>query len=226
MVREQPPSYHEGTGRRFASEEDEPTPDFTTRATNFVSIDERKSIRENYTINTSLQPIHLNFDLGTIPACRNEDHHLELRSNGYIQTKIRLVGGNRETAILVLETKGGNLDASVVTRGQQEFVLRAKSNEGSLRIRIPRDFDGPIMYTGSPGKRVWFSDEMKKDIMPLRSSQGNGLVFLGRWRAPRNHDQKHAGVDDWTGDKVIAESREGTISFSFSDEGGGSCVIQ
>jgi len=83
------------------------------------------------------------------------------------------------------------------------------------------------MYTGSPDERVRFSDEMKKLIMPLRSSHGNGLVFLGPWRAPRrDYHREYPGVDDWTGDKVIAGSRRGTISFSFSDERGSSCVFQ
>ena len=90
-------------------------PDFVTVPTNFVAINEENSIRDNYTIDTSLQPIHMNFDLGSaIPQHRDEVRHLALRSgNGYIQTKIRLIGSNRETAMLVLETQYRNIYVSV-----------------------------------------------------------------------------------------------------------------
>ena len=56
----------------------------------------------------------MNFDLPTAVPARRDEVHLELRSVGYIQTKIRLVGANRETAMFVLETKERNIDASVV----------------------------------------------------------------------------------------------------------------
>ena len=116
IIPSKPPSYHEETGHCSANPDDVPVPNFTMRATNFVSIDEEKSIRENYTIDTSLQPIHMNFDLGmAIPTHRDEVRHLELRSRaGYIQTKIRLIGSHRETAMFLLETQGSDIDASVV----------------------------------------------------------------------------------------------------------------
>jgi len=220
---EPPPAYDEQGPQGSTDSNNASNPDFVTAPTNFVAINEETSIRDNYTIDTSLQPIHMNFG-NAMPRHR---HHLALDSgSGYIQTKIRLIGSNRETAMLVMQTKKGNIYVSVI-RSQQEFVLKARSIKGSLKIRIPRGFRGPIQATASSGDKIQFSDEMKKHIMPLSSSKGDWLGFLGPRKDPRRvHAQRHPNVNDWTGDKVIAVSKEGSISFAFEDESEGSCVIQ
>jgi len=225
-MRDGPPAYDERVGSQGTPcLNDSCNPDFVTVPTNFLSIKEENPICDNYTIDTSLQPIHMSgSDLGSaIPLHRDDVHHLSLHSvSGCIETKIRLVGSNRETAVFNLETNARHICVSVI-RSQQEFVLKVKSVKGSLKIRIPRKFNGPIKVTASSADRVQFSDEMKKQLMPLGSSLGDGLFFLGPGKL---REGKPLGPDDWTGDKVNASSEHGSISFAFEDEPGGSCVIQ
>jgi hypothetical protein len=84
----------------------------------------------------------------------------------------------------------------------------ANGSNGSVHIRIPRSFQGPITATAHSGS-VIFSEQITANLTTFDGVDSTRRSFVGdlsQW------------TDNWQGDEVVAETRNGGVKVQYDDE--------
>ncbi|KAH7909844.1 hypothetical protein BJ138DRAFT_181534 [Hygrophoropsis aurantiaca] len=196
-------------------------PPSTAQPTNFLSLSERDAhIRGCYTIDPLMRvPASLLAPLK--PEMSEEDrHNLDLRTkDGNIDAEIWLVGRkpedlptvSKKRTTLYLYSKDGNVQAKVNTVGIiAPFSLDILARDGRVTVLLPRSFHGPLLLTCRSGNSVILSESIQEKCTPLSTVQRTRRFFVG--------DTAVASGDDWDGDELKIEARDGKIRVRYLDE--------
>ena len=174
--------------------------------------------------------------LHTIPNGERRQN-LQLDStNGSISAEINLVGDGPGKAYLQAYSTNGSVRASIVSnlnyqrsysqqlmagvcphqlgRQNKKFRIKISSNNGSVKLLIPRDFLGPITYTIGNGS-IKFSPEIEKSLTIFSAQKKIGKAFLGDW-ASAGFGNEQTG--EWEGDEIETGSTNGSVRVAYLDE--------
>jgi len=219
-----PPAYDQPNHRAQRSSSSNVDEFVTVPTANYLSITDVNAISGWWTIDTSWAlPLNVFGADFSVPTQDDERQNLFLRSdNGSINAKIRLVDDNTEAARFALETKHSEINVSVVSRGKQPFVLNVTSSSGNLIIKLPRNFNGPIIHETTSSSYTSFSTEMQPHLVTVSVANGSGKTLLNRY----DEDQKRQNVGDWSGDRVVAKTGGGYIRFAYEDEPDLSAIVK
>ena len=97
------------------------------------------------------------------------------------------------------------------------FVLHAQSNNGEMRLHIPRNFHGPIIITYRHGS-VRFSDDINRYLTTFGEIDHTRRCFLG------DFSQWSDAGDGWTGDELTVDVKHGNVKIHYDDDVVGSLV--
>ncbi|KAF8918864.1 hypothetical protein CPB85DRAFT_1279114 [Mucidula mucida] len=180
------------------------------RPTNFVYVNRsNSSIKETCAINSALEiPQSL---LPPLEAGETVRKNVSMISkNGSVNGTIHLLEGGLR-ADLLLRSQNGSVEARVyrTSRSDPSFRLDVSSQNGGVRVYIPRDFQGPIAITHGNGS-VKLSDQVAAATSAFTDVNKVTRCFIGDLRLWKE--------GDWDGDELIAESRNGGIRVYFNDE--------
>jgi len=199
------------------------------KTTNYVSITRtHDSVKETLIIDPSLfVPLFLRpqLSLGETEETRK---NLRLEStHGNVSADITLVENtNTEThslkknnrATMVMRSTHGGITAKI--HGQPNriaFVLDAQSLNGDIRLRIPRNFHGPIIVTYGHGFAK-FSDAVSRHLTTFGEIDCTRRCFLG------DFSQWTDTGEGWTGDELILDVKHGNVKIHYDDDALGSPV--
>jgi len=203
-----PPSYTDVTSGQSPA----PLPP----ASNFISIHRiNGSIKGTWVVDTDLKvPAAL---LSPCPST-GERHNLSLTSlNGGITADVVLVSvsGKPDRASILLDTKNGGVNVNIIScnnNNNQPFKAVLKTCNGSIHVRLPRSFTGPIKHRTSNG-----TYEFSKEIQERFRAISNECSFVGSWE-----DSGFVDYEGWDGYELEASTLNGSIKFSYYGEDPGS----
>jgi hypothetical protein len=189
------------------------------------------SLKGSWVVDTGLKIPE--FLLGPLPKGVEErsDLYLEAR-DGSISADIKIVGAHAERATLQVISRDGSVKVNIVRqifrllvktslttclrsqhdRSEQKFFLRAFSADGSIHLRIPRDFIGLIRHRNGDGSTI-FSPAILPHVVTFHSHKKDRLSFIGDFTSSGYGDGA-----DWKGDEIDVESKDGHIKLYFIDE--------
>ncbi|KAJ7751543.1 hypothetical protein DFH07DRAFT_960953 [Mycena maculata] len=198
----------------------------SVKPTNFLSLSRgNSSIKGTYVIDPSmtippflLPPLAPDETEGTR---RNAFLHT---SNGAIDVDLFVVGGNGDgdvrpkgkVQMLLRSSNGGisaRLHASAAARSPINFA--ARSSNGSINIRVPRTFRGPVTVRTKNGSMKFMGD-LGAAVTTFNEVNGTHRAFIGDfsdWTGGMVGDSK--GEDAWTGDEITVETSNGGVRFQF-----------
>lgn len=191
---------------------------FLTPPTNYVSVVEGNSaVKGSWTIDTSLHP-----PLSLLAPLPNPDEvrpNLRLDcSNGSINANVRFVEGDGQPrATIHASSNNGSVRIAVVSqshlspvtiqlitlsqmsRGKQKVSIRCTTLNGSIKILLPRDYNGLLGYRTHNGSTL-FSPAVKAEMTTFSVQRGVGKGFIGDWRganftALRSPQQRRPSLD-------------------------------
>ncbi|KAG8958408.1 hypothetical protein FRC03_009176 [Tulasnella sp. 419] len=171
-------------------------------AVNYLYIVQRKhsSISGNWTVCPSL-PVPWPYQL------RGEN--LRLEASSFVAAKVDLVGEGK--ARIGIESRHNGVYAEVRERGKQKFRLRAYACQ-DVRIRIPRDFAGPVkLYHRHGYASTSYSPDIYSNFRLLDSTEKETTGWIGA-----GYEQQ--SLLGWEGDELIVWSKKGHISLFYGDE--------
>jgi len=194
---------------------------FVTAATNYVYIsDLNNSVKGSWKIDTDLSPP----PAFLAPLEHSERKNLYVHSrNGSLNAKIRLISLPKavyERATFHCSSQNGSVGVHILPRSNQPFHLKAHSANGSVRVYLPRDFNGPIEYYTRNGSTT-FSPEIRPHITMFSSTMGEGKCFLGDWQAfqlAQEAGSSMISTSDWPGDHLVISSNNGNLYIQYVDE--------
>ncbi|KAG1867217.1 hypothetical protein DFJ58DRAFT_768961 [Suillus subalutaceus] len=174
--------------------------------TNFLSlILKDKPIRGCYVIDPLIQ----------IPT--NKDRrNLYLRTkDGSINADIWLIGqeeaapNNGRRTTLSLSSQDGSITAKINTvKVVAPFLLDIYARDGSVTVLLPRSFHGSLLLTTRQSTKL--SDDLLQRSTILSTVERTRRYFVG--------DFPHQLFDNWNGDELRVESRDGRIVIRYRDE--------
>lgn len=97
-------------------------------------------------------------------------------------------------------------------KGQQRFRLLATSHNGSVTVRIPATFTGPISTRRRNGKLV-FTPAIQARLTTFSDQQHEGHFFVGDLAASGFETD-----ESWMADAVRLESVNGKLTIAETDE--------
>ncbi|KAF7761902.1 hypothetical protein Agabi119p4_9894 [Agaricus bisporus var. burnettii] len=220
---EPPPTYSSLQHSTLASEQSL-RPSGSDNPTNFYSVCRgHDKVKETVTIDPNLYtPPSL-----LLPMSPDETEetrkHVRLESiHGSVNATVNIVpvlrGEKCKIRMFMRSSHGGVFARINGPESRHPFQLVAHSTYGSVTLRLPRSFEGPIMISLRYGS-VKFSDEINKHLTTFGEANHVRHCFVGdlsRW---------HAGSDvDWGGDEIVVEAKYGGVKIQYDDDAPGSVV--
>ena len=90
--------------------------------------------------------------------------------------------------------------------------IEASSKNGSVHIYIPRTFRGPMQLSTANGS-IRLSDAVKMQTHVFSDLRGVQRGFLGAFDT-----SEWRGSENWVGDELLAETKNGSVKVFFDDE--------
>jgi len=217
----QPPAGHDDPPPSYSPSDASgsvPPPTFKTKPTNFLALaNERDAIKGEFVIDPCLciPPSMLPpLDAHATEADRN---NLCLASkHGSVNAEIWLLGssspgGKSRRTTLALTSSHGSIRAQVHTLdGAAPFSLTGRSSHGTIRLAIPRSFQGLLSLSTRHGS-VSVSDAIVQNATQLSQLDTARRYFVG--------DFALLGAQEaWEGDQVELEAPHGTVRVKYDDE--------
>ncbi|KAG8958407.1 hypothetical protein FRC03_009175 [Tulasnella sp. 419] len=175
-----------------------------TNAVNYLYVVQKKhsSISGNWTVCPSL-PVPWSYYL------RSEN--LRLEASSFVAAKVDVIGDTEGKAYIGVESRHNGVYAEVRERGKQKFRLRAYACQ-DVRIRIPRDFAGPVtLYHRHGYASTSYSPDIYSNFRLLDSTEKETTGWIGA-----GYEQQ--SLLGWEGDELIVWSKKGHISLFYGDE--------
>ncbi|KAJ7751544.1 hypothetical protein DFH07DRAFT_826354 [Mycena maculata] len=148
-------------------------------------------------------------------------------NNGTIDVDLFVVGSGGEDAKpkgkvhMLLKSSSGRINARLHASApvRPPISLSAHSSNGSINIRVPRSFRGPVTVRTQYGS-LKFAGELGAAVTTLNEVNGTHRAFIGDfsdWVGGRgvHGDNKGVGEDAWPGDAISVETSNGSVRFQF-----------
>ncbi|KAF9240453.1 hypothetical protein BU15DRAFT_74044 [Melanogaster broomeanus] len=217
-----PPSYSSQPGSNAASgSEHLVTPaTFKTKPTNFLALsNESNSIKGEFVIDPSLRiPPSL---LPPLPDGKTEADRKNLRLHckcASVNAEVWLLGSPRSDTVLEeqerttidLSSDHGSINAQVKTIHEAApFLLTACAPHGSVRISLPRSFQGFLSLSTQHGS-IYLADAISQNATQLSQLDTARRYFVG--------DFSLLGDSEWTGDELRIEAKHDSIRIKYVDD--------
>ncbi|KIJ29825.1 hypothetical protein M422DRAFT_268696 [Sphaerobolus stellatus SS14] len=185
-------------------------------ATNFLTINRKnETVKGIYAINPTLPP-----PPGAVISKDNDgkDLNLSLKStNGPVNCLVEIIKGvdTKGPARLHAESENGSVTLVIHDAQQNRFRLQAVSINGSVSIRIPSTYIGPISTMIKYGS-LNIDTALRPKFQTISEIDEEGRFFLG--------DYISAGYENdetWLMDHIRVESHYGGVNIAFIEEDGG-----
>ncbi|QRV97069.1 hypothetical protein RhiJN_25088 [Ceratobasidium sp. AG-Ba] len=129
--------------------------------------------------------------------------------------------GTPRMAVIVAESKEDSVKLRVGAGPNQPLRLYAYSREGSVRVWIPKDFQGVVSLSTEEGS-LHVAEEVKSCLTILSSAKRFQRCYLGdvqglNFGATSTSDGEDP-MNGWAGPLIQLTSREGSIYLSFFDK--------
>ncbi|GAB1520498.1 hypothetical protein RhiTH_003575 [Rhizoctonia solani] len=137
---------------------------------------------------------------------------------------------------LMLSTTNGAISADVHVLSsdgmhappEQPLRIFASTTNGSIDIKIPASFEGALMMSTTWGC-VNISEAIKDKLTLFSSASNTCRGFIGNWQAQDFETTSHSNGRNpfatWAGPMIEIASTNGSVSLSFTEEGGISAYI-
>ncbi|KAN0086178.1 hypothetical protein V8E55_007312 [Tylopilus felleus] len=221
---EPPPSYSAQTEPGDSSSGPSSPPTFKTKPTNFLLLSTRDTaLRGEFVIDSSISiPSSLLPPLGDNQS-EDDRKNLSLASkHSSVNAEIWLLPGSpvpsesatdtlkpRRTTI-ALASDHGSIRAQLRTLdGAAPFSLTGRCGDGTVRLALPRSFQGLISLSTGDGS-ITLSDALTQNVTQLSQIDTARRYFVG--------DFKALGEDAWGGDQVEIEAPHGSIRLKYVNE--------
>ncbi|KAG8216598.1 hypothetical protein J3R82DRAFT_6784 [Butyriboletus roseoflavus] len=194
---------------------------FNTKPTNFLSLfNEHDTIRGEFVIDPSIRiPSSMLPPLGD-GKTEDDRKHLSLRSKfSSVHAEIWLLGSPRDSVIdthkfrrttIALTSNHGSIRAQVQTMdGAAPFSLTATATHGSIRLALPRSFQGLLSLSTRHGS-IAVSDLLVQNATQLSQVGTTRRYFIG--------DFQLLGENEWQGDQAEIDAVHGYIRVKYIDE--------
>ncbi|EIW77342.1 hypothetical protein CONPUDRAFT_146324 [Coniophora puteana RWD-64-598 SS2] len=197
-----------------------PLPPPPTRPTNHLSLVKKDdNINGSYYVDPSMV-----LPVNVLPPLRKDETE-ETRTNLYLMTKdghidadvwIRgreegAVGASEKRTRVEMHTKDGWISTRIIPVGNiAPFHLKLYSSDGRITIAIPRSFHGPLILSASHDKKSTLSPALLAESTPIGHHERTARYIvgdIGTWKG-----------DEWAGDEVHAETKDGSIRVRYVDE--------
>jgi len=198
------------------------------RTVNYVSVTRtHSSVKETLIIDPSLFIPPLLRPPLTLGETEETRKNLRLEStHGYVNadvtlaeitnTEIHSSQKNNRVKMLMRSIHGGITAKIHGQPNRASFVLYAKSNNGEIRLHIPRNFHGPIFVTYHHGF-VRFSNTISRDLITFGEVDNTRKCFLGDF-------SQWTDIEGWTGDELTVDVMHGNVKIHYDDDAIGSPV--
>jgi len=100
----------------------------------------------------------------------------------------------------------------ISSKNDQPFKAVLRTCNGAIHVQLPRSFTGPIKHRTSNG-----SYKFSKGVQERLRSVSSNCSFLGSWE-----DSGFVNYEQWEGFELDASTPNGSIKFSYYDEGAAS----
>ncbi|KAH7909242.1 hypothetical protein BJ138DRAFT_1155782 [Hygrophoropsis aurantiaca] len=193
------------------------------RPTNFVLVNEKDlAIKESYAIDpTIFVPRYTPPNPKEYPD--GERRNLDIRSrDGHVEVQVWLVhpedavnassgiAASKKRTTMYLYARDGNVTASVNTvPSSAPFFLDIYARDGRVTVLLPRSFSGPLKLNSRDGPIV-LSDGLLQRSALLSNVDRTRIYFVG--------DVSNMSEDNWQGDELNVEARDGKIKVRYVDE--------
>ncbi|KAH7921839.1 hypothetical protein BV22DRAFT_1131929 [Leucogyrophana mollusca] len=217
-----PPAYTDHLQDAQPTNDAYPTgPPLKAQPTNFLSLHEKDGhIRGCYTIDPLMRvPTSLLAPLGANES-EEDRRNLDLRTkDGHVDAEIWLLGRkvedlptiSKERTTLYLSSRDGNVSARVNTVDvTAPFLLDIYARDGRVTVLLPRSFHGPLLLTSRSSNSVILSDAILEKSTPLSTLDRTRRFFVG--------PTSEVTGQDWHGDELKVEARDGKIRVRYIDE--------
>jgi len=200
------------------------------RPTNFLYMRRLNGgFKDTYVIDPSMQVPH-----ALLPALGQGETEADRKSlvletlNGGIHANVYIVDSEAMTGVakrrsctrLCLSSKNGSVVAKLMAPQpaplRPRIVLSVSSFNGAVKIEIPRDFRGPLKL-GTFNGSVRLSDAVRAQSTDFGEVAGALVCFVGDFTGFDGTDKS-----DWEGDDIIADTKNGEVRVSYSEESGAS----
>ncbi|CAE6441280.1 unnamed protein product [Rhizoctonia solani] len=151
-------------------------------------------------------------------------------TNGAIGGDVHVISsdGLVRQAAIVAEGFNGSVTLKIRASPEQPLRVFASTTNGSIDIKIPTSFEGAVMMSTTWGS-VNISDPIKTKLMTFSSASNTSRGFIGDWQAQefgtRSNSTDLNPFTTWTGPIVEIASTNGSVSLSYTEEGGISAYI-
>jgi len=124
-----------------------------------------------------------------------------------------------ERATFHCSSQNGDIQVYILPRSNQPFHLKAHSGKGSVRVYLPRDFNGPIEHETKNGTMT-FSSEIRPHITMCSTTGGIGKTFVGKWETSQldRKGDSDFSTSKWLGDHLVISSNSGDLYIQYVDE--------
>ncbi|KAH7925566.1 hypothetical protein BV22DRAFT_1033838 [Leucogyrophana mollusca] len=147
-----------------------------------------------------------NLDLRTRDG--NIDAEIWLMPPGRVEDP--LSGMEKKRTTLYLYSRDGYVSAKVNTvHPSAPFLLDIYARDGRVTVLLPRSFNGPLRLTARHGSVV-LSDELQQRSALLSTAERTRRYFVG--------ETFGLTEQDWQGDELKVEARDGKIRVRYIDE--------
>ncbi|KAG9012951.1 hypothetical protein FRB90_006387 [Tulasnella sp. 427] len=181
---------------------------------NFLHIGQvNRAIDDSWTVDPLLR-----IPPALMPSKSTEDKselpNLYLKNTHYpIVARLYLVSERPCRSRIVIHARHKDATVTIVERQSQSFYLNVKSSHATVKVAIPRDFNGPITLTNASGK-IELSEGIKTAMTPFSPPPSAVKMFIGSWDLYGGND----GSEEWMGDEVVLECAHKPIKLFFTDE--------
>ncbi|KAF8601054.1 hypothetical protein BDV93DRAFT_524955 [Ceratobasidium sp. AG-I] len=157
--------------------------------------------------------------------------------DGSVNAKVHVVSSDGRTrpVVIVAESRDGSVTLEMRTYSEHSLRIFALSNDGPVRVKVPKSFEGAVIMTTKDGS-TGFSDSVKSRLTTFSTASNTTRGFIGDWQSARfgtartpstsplesSADASAFTVSDpfasWEGPLVHISSKDGSIQLSFSDD--------
>ncbi|CAE6464632.1 unnamed protein product [Rhizoctonia solani] len=157
-----------------------------------------------------------NLMLATINGAIGGDIHV-MSSDGLVRQ-----------ATLVAEGFNGAVTLKIHAPPEQPLRVFASTTNGSINIKVPTSFEGAVMMSTTWGS-VNISEPIKAKLTTFSSASNTSRGFIGDWQASGFGTTANSSDSNpfatWTGPIIEMASTNGSVSLSYTEEGGISAYI-
>ncbi|KAF8553221.1 hypothetical protein OG21DRAFT_1414726, partial [Imleria badia] len=196
-------------------------PPFKTKPTNFLRLfNDCESIRGEFVIDPSMDiPPSMLPPLGDNETEADRKNLCLKSRDSSVRADVWLLGSSPSSdsaqkplrTTLALNSEHGSIRSQVHTLdGAAPFSLTSRTSHGSVRLALPRSFQGLLSLSTRHGS-ITVSDAMLENATQLSQVGTTRRYFIG--------DFQVIGQDAWEGDQVEIEAPHGSIRIKYVDEG-------